>query len=107
MSIADRSDHLRVITAPDFPCTAHEAFGVEMMGVLKELSFAEPGWATDLTDGASATTDPQQQKMYGMFALMLVIMNADAIEANMRALHTPGLSVVADGRSAPVSHPVA
>ncbi len=102
MSIADRSDHLRVIAAPDFPCTRHEAFAVKMMGTLKELSFAEPGWATDLTDQASATTDPQQQKMYGMFALILVIMNADAIEANMRALYTPGLSVVAAVRPTPV-----
>jgi hypothetical protein len=40
--------------------------------------------------------------MYGMFALMLVIMNADAIEANMRALYTPGLSVVAGDRPASV-----
>jgi len=102
MSIADRSDHLRVITAPDFPCTAHERFGVEMMGMLKELSFAGPGWATDLTDQASATTDPQQQKMYGMFALILAIMNADAIEANMRAVYTPGLSVVAGACPVPV-----
>ncbi len=102
MSIADRSDRLRVITAPDFPCTNHEAFAVKMMGTLKELSFTEPGWATDLTDQASATTDPQQQKMYGMLALILVIMNADAIEANMRAVYTPGLSVVAGGCPAPI-----
>jgi hypothetical protein len=40
--------------------------------------------------------------MYGMLALILVIMNADAIEANMRAVYTPGLSVVAGGCPAPV-----
>jgi len=97
MSIADRSDHLRVIAAPDFPCTEHEAFAVKMMGTLKELSFAEPGWVTDIMD-----TAPHHKKAVAVFALTLVILNADAIEANMRALYTPGLSVVASGRPATV-----
>lgn len=102
MSIADRSDHLRVIAAPDFPCTEREAFGVEMMDLVKELSFTEPGWVTGIMDMAGINTAPHRKKAVALFALTLVVLNADAIEANMRAVYTPGLSVVAGGCPAPV-----
>ncbi len=78
------------LRANSVPPERYEAFGVQMTQTLIQLTREEPGWVQMLIDTACSTTDPKEKQAAGFFALLLVDLNKEAIEAHMAAQFADG-----------------
>ncbi len=94
----------RLLRADSAPPEPYEAFGMGMNYVLGQLATTEPGWVQMLIDTACTTTDPKEKQAAGFFALLLVDLNKEVIEAHMAAHYASGLRPIIGGRPARRRH---